>query len=727
MNEDGRARTTSDLSFSTNLPPLSLTQKPKAKKKRRNHKHTGLLDINPADEFGNRSTPRVLKPRQWPHTEDELRVELGYSINAIQVLSSKVKADLINISKMCPITNIKASLFMKKWGSDSLVRVFHHMMNKDVLAAWKHWATYIETEKKMEKRSVFLKYKGTKRLEYFFKEWNSRHLAAAWSSWLDEIQRQMQFELDQIRENAARCIQNAWRGYVGRGIFSTMKKLRFIMNINKAATKLQAAFRSRLQRLQVERIAKENHWTRSAITIQTSVRSRRARREYVVVRDKHRAKEAAMSLQRIQRGKMGREKVKVAKQLRKENNAALGIQQKIRTRQAKQTLAEKKQRWKEQKAVIMLQGRYRGGAARKYAAEKLVEEAKRLRRLNKAALMLQSAYRGHRGYLSVKILMQANNTKMGRQHIAAKKIQSRARGKQTRKWVLELKQERRRKYIEDARKVVEYRDDDTQAWFYLNEVTDETLWEPPRTGYTRNDGKLILADGNIIDDPDKPEDEDDGYQKAYDKPDSYGTDYGGVEPYGADARNEAADDEYGYTDERGMTILFQNSSLFSEIPFFLKCPPPITWLQEYTIFTKMKVILVRTVNGITMKIGMVLIHTQVNMSKMHMLANGKKVTTHMGAKKGGTNMIRRHGMKVGKKGVMTGEIRVGQMSLKLATPQLKMEVNGKLMSGLGTKNIRMKQQGKHIGIMPRMETHIMEKNEFLWNSFPHVTSLIKLS
>jgi hypothetical protein len=554
MVHEGHSRTSHEnVSLSTlDLPPLSLTQKLKTKKKRRN-KNTQRVDVNPADEFGNRGTPRVLKPRQWPSSELELRNELGTSIQAIQLLSSKVKDDLLNISKMCPITNIKASLFMKKWGTDSLVHVFKHMMNKDIMAAWKHWVEYITHEKKMEKRVVFQKYKGTKRLELFMKEWNSRHLAAAWSSWLDEIRRQVQAELDQIKTNAAHTIQNAWRGYTGRGIFATMKKIRYIAEINKAATQLQAAFRSKLQRRHVQEIAKLGLLTRSSIKIQSIVRMRRTRSEYIVVRDEHRANEAAKLLQRMQRGKIGKQQFKAAKQLDIENKAALGIQQKLRVRQAKQTLAQKRQRKREYNAATMLQGRYRGGLARKEATVKLVEEAKRLRKLHKAALMLQSAYRGHRGYLSVKIMMQASNVKMAGQHMAAKKLQSQVRGKQTRRTVLALKKKRRAENVEAARQVVEYKDEDTQDWFYLNETTDETLWEPPRTGYTRNDGKLVLADGNIIDDPAKADDEDDddGYTDAYDKPDTYGADYGGGDAYGADARNEEADDEYGYTDENG--------------------------------------------------------------------------------------------------------------------------------------------------------------------------------
>ena len=37
---------------------------------------------------------------------------------------------------------------------------------------------------------------------------------------------------------------------------------------------------------------------------------------------------------------------------------------------------------------------------------------------------------------------------------------------------------------------------------YLNESTGEDLWEPPASGYTKHDGSLVLASGEIAEDPD---------------------------------------------------------------------------------------------------------------------------------------------------------------------------------------------------------------------------------
>ena len=44
----------------------------------------------------------------------------------------------------------------------------------------------------------------------------------------------------------------------------------------------------------------------------------------------------------------------------------------------------------------------------------------------------------------------------------------------------------------------------TKSWFYFNSDTDEASWQPPCTGYTKNDSKLVLRNGEVIEDPLNP-------------------------------------------------------------------------------------------------------------------------------------------------------------------------------------------------------------------------------
>lgn len=55
--------------------------------------------------------------------------------------------------------------------------------------------------------------------------------------------------------------------------------------------------------------------------------------------------------------------------------------------------------------------------------------------------------------------------------------------------------------IEDARKHAETRAEDAKSFFYLHQETGEAFWEVPSIGYTRVDGMLVLATGQVIEDP----------------------------------------------------------------------------------------------------------------------------------------------------------------------------------------------------------------------------------
>jgi hypothetical protein len=51
--------------------------------------------------------------------------------------------------------------------------------------------------------------------------------------------------------------------------------------------------------------------------------------------------------------------------------------------------------------------------------------------------------------------------------------------------------------MDDARTWVETWSEDAMKWFYHNKATGEALWEPPRSGYTKGDGRLVLKSGKV--------------------------------------------------------------------------------------------------------------------------------------------------------------------------------------------------------------------------------------
>jgi hypothetical protein len=155
-----------------------------------------------------------------------------------------------------------------------------------------------------------------------------------------------------------------------------------------------------------------------------------------------------------------------------------------------------------------------------------------MKKLTKAALRLQAVYRGHRGRLSYHL--QSAALRQHQRHLseAASKIQNAWRAHRSKKLMGNLKRENFLRMITDARSWVEYFDAEQNKPFFFNATTGDSTWDLPSRGYTRPDGKLVLFNGDVVDDPSdvvtKEENDDDGeeeHEVEYEKFEGYDEEY----------------------------------------------------------------------------------------------------------------------------------------------------------------------------------------------------------
>ena len=80
-----------------------------------------------------------------------------------------------------------------------------------------------------------------------------------------------------------------------------------------------------------------------------------------------------------------------------------------------------------------------------------------------------------------------------RRNRAATKIQGIHRKRMSRKRIKLLLAQRAKQRLEDALSWQETWSEDGEKWFYINAETQEAVWEPPKCGYTKNDGTRVLV------------------------------------------------------------------------------------------------------------------------------------------------------------------------------------------------------------------------------------------
>ena len=99
----------------------------------------------------------------------------------------------INMSGI-PITNMRASKFMKKWGLERFRSVLEQLFFSLVAASFMRWKKGVMAIKKQEKLDAYLQYQGSRRMQLFLRNFLLKHLAHAWILWWEIVEAQRAIE-----------------------------------------------------------------------------------------------------------------------------------------------------------------------------------------------------------------------------------------------------------------------------------------------------------------------------------------------------------------------------------------------------------------------------------------------------------------------------------------------------------------------------------------------------
>ena len=148
-----------------------------------------------------------------------------------------------------------------------------------------------------------------------------------------------------------------------------------------------------------------------------------------------------------------------------------------------------------------IQARIRGKHARRSVIHLVEARDKRKALRFKAATKIQCMARMRSAYITYMLRLQAYRSSMRASNEAAIKVQAKYRGRLARRLVRDMSGDNHDEMIERAREYNEIWDEDSQGYFYYNNATEAALWEPPGSGFTKADGKLVLRNGDVIPDP----------------------------------------------------------------------------------------------------------------------------------------------------------------------------------------------------------------------------------
>jgi hypothetical protein len=285
------------------------------------------------------------------------------------------------------------------------------------------------------------------------------------------------------------------------------KRVRFLRQRKKyeklydSTIMIQALLRGKRLRWKYLKMLDDRKRLQATLLIQRVYRGYLGRKRVAMIRFRRNRNLAATMIQCMIRCKIAREKVKRLRRARLEKIAATKIQALVRGFIARRNIALMIINRRRQINAIKIQARVRGMLSRMNLHKKLRQIEEYRQRRHKAATKIQAVYRGYRSRIIYKIMVFQMRKEKNEKNAAATQINRIIRGFLARRQLQALKEERYENWIVNARKWQEMWSDDSQMWFYFNNETKEAVWEPTKEGYTKSDGKLVLASGEIIDDP----------------------------------------------------------------------------------------------------------------------------------------------------------------------------------------------------------------------------------
>ena len=416
------------------------------------------------DESGGlrgRSTPRCLK-LNWSSgaglSPSALRSDLTASLDSYDKFSDAVRSDIRAIQQLgIPITNARASKFMRKWGLDRLNAVIDRMYLSLQGAGFTRWANTVRAEKKKEKLDAYLQYQGTRRMGLFLRNFILRKVAVVWLTWWDLVAKQRAEEQARREDWAACLLQRRYRGHAARNEFMIKLAELQAARRDRAARLLQAWARGLATRANFRAMLRARAANAAALVVQCACRQYLARKRLQERREAQARELAALRMQSIQRGRVARRVAEARRQEEREKRASALLQRVVRGRQGRKKVTQIKRDIVEGRAAQAMQKRARGMLARKRVV-KMREEATRERaKQTAAALKIQKVYRGHRGRLVTSLKLSQSRTRRMVQTRAATKIASGLRGMMARKRCQELRKVRDEQLMDDARLFQEVR------------------------------------------------------------------------------------------------------------------------------------------------------------------------------------------------------------------------------------------------------------------------------
>ena len=450
---------------------------------------------------------------------NELKMELLKSLRNMQKHTEMVKDGIITVNEIVQVNNPKARAIMTTMSAEKMRAALWKVVEKELKRGWIAWTIEFKKQKVGSKVVHYVRFQSIRQIATALGRLVHRALEIKYARWYNYAKKESaRIRRDRELKGAVN-IQKTLRGLFARNRVEALRQRNKYQKLFDAVIVLQKIFRGKVRRWKYVAFKRRKLEDKSVRLIQRVQRGHKARRKCKVLR-LHRDKDrAATMIQALVRGRISRKKAQKAKKEHNRLKSCIKIQAVIRGFITRRRATAVQRMMKKIKASIKIQKIIRGAICRMNMATKRAEliAYKEIREFS--AIKIQAVIRGFCAKQRVKMMNMKKIRRMRKQNDAATKINCIVRRFNAKRLLKRMRRARMDLWLRDARSWIEMWSDDSKQFFYLNSQSGDALWEPPSVGYTRSTDKmLVLANGNVIEDPrfakkDDQNEEEDSYQR----------------------------------------------------------------------------------------------------------------------------------------------------------------------------------------------------------------------
>lgn len=134
-----------------------------------------------------------------------------------------MKADVQEVTRICPIQHPRAVRFLRRWACERLATLANEIIVSRAAASLERWRRATAFMAMQERKHAYLRYQGSSKLVFAIRKAIVRRMAKAWIRWVSLVQDERAEERRALEESAAITIQRAVRGFAARQLLSCLR------------------------------------------------------------------------------------------------------------------------------------------------------------------------------------------------------------------------------------------------------------------------------------------------------------------------------------------------------------------------------------------------------------------------------------------------------------------------------------------------------------------------